>query len=318
MSRLVDPTLENSFQLQSVIVLLSTSASPLYKGSLLAQNKMAKGRSAETQLGEEAFPAPCCVSRMAVAGCCVPLSNTCRDLVWARHRLTTLPLWWISCGTRDGLWFLCHPYASCGGMDDPRSGIMPAEGLDKCELTEGVHTRSAFHGISQRVLGALKTTEVQHEIFRSWGSYQLMAVIFHPILQPELPSRAVTVIMGITGSGIMGKGRGSQLKNGALKAGCGMVRNISWKLLCCSDFPVAWSVLAGLLSLVEGVFLCNEIHLLTLAGLEQTPTISHLGNLAFRTPCLPLKEKWEFLSSTTKKVILIEMKLGMKCECDLI
>lgn len=70
-------------------------------------------------------------------------------------------------------------------MGDPRSGIMPAQGLDKCELTEGVHIRSAFHGISQRVLGALKTSEVQHEMFRSWGSYQLMAVIFHPILQAE-------------------------------------------------------------------------------------------------------------------------------------
>lgn len=186
---------------------------------------------------------------------------------------------------------MCHLSASCRGMDDPRSGTMPAEGLDKCELTEGVHTRSAFHGVSQRVLGALKATQVQHEIFRSWGSYQLIAVIFHPILRAELPSTAVMVIMVITGSGALGKGRDSQLKTGALKAGCGMARNISWKLLCCSDFPEAWSLLAGLLSLVEGIFLCNGIHLLTLAGLEQTPTISHLGNLAFHTPCLPLKEK---------------------------
>lgn len=152
-------------------------------------------------------------------------------------------------------------------MDDPRAGTTPAEGLDKCELTEGVQTRSAFHGVSQWVLGALKITQVQHEVFRSWGSYQLVAVISHPVLQAELPSRAVTVIMGITASGALGKGRGLQLKTGALTAGYRMVRNISWKLLCCSDFPVAWSVLARLLSLVEGVFLCNKIHLLTLAGL---------------------------------------------------
>lgn len=127
----------------------------------------------------------------------------------------------------QALGFLCHPSASCRGMDDPRSGTTPAEGLDKCELTEGVHTRSAFHGISQWVLGAFKITEVQREIFRSWGFYQLMAVIFHPILQAELPIRAVMVIMGITGSTALGKGRGSQPKTGALKAGCGMVRNIS-------------------------------------------------------------------------------------------
>lgn len=67
-------------------------------------------------------------------------------------------------------------------MDDPRSGIKPADVLNKYELTEWVHTGSPFHGISELVLGALKIIEVQHEIFKSLGSYQLMAVIFVPIL----------------------------------------------------------------------------------------------------------------------------------------
>lgn len=203
-------------------------------------------------------------------------------------------------------------------MDDPRSGITPAEGLDKCELTEGVHTRSAFHGVSERVLGALKITEVQHEIFRSWGSNQLMAVIFHPILQAELSSRAVTLVMGITGSGALGKGRGLQLKTGALKAGCGMVRKISWKLLCCSDFPVAWSVLAGLLSLVEGVFLCNEIHLLTSAGLGANTYHFPSRKSGILHSMSAFERKMRVSFQHWQKVILIEIKLGMKCECDLI
>lgn len=49
-----------------------------------------------------------------------------------------------------------------------------------------------------------------------------MAVIFHPILQAEFPNTAVMVIIGITGSGALGVGRGSQLQTGAQKAGCGM------------------------------------------------------------------------------------------------
>lgn len=66
-------------------------------------------------------------------------------------------------------------------------------------------------------MGALKITEVQLEIFKSWGSYQLMAVTFVPILQADL-HRAVTVSVDITGSGVLGKGRDLKLKTGALKA----------------------------------------------------------------------------------------------------
>lgn len=54
-----------------------------------------------------------------------------------------------------------------------------------------------------------------------------MAVIFVPILQAEIPNRAVTVIMGITCSGVLGKGRGSKVKTGALNVSCGMVSKTS-------------------------------------------------------------------------------------------
>lgn len=56
--------------------------------------------------------------------------------------------------------------------------------------------------ISELVLGALQITEVQHKVFRSRGSYQLPTVIFVPMLQAELPSRAATVITGSTNSGV--------------------------------------------------------------------------------------------------------------------
>lgn len=97
-------------------------------------------------------------------------------------------------------------------MDDPRSGMKPADVLSKYELVGWVHTGSAFHGISELVLGASETIEVQHEICKIWGSYQLMAVTFLPILQGMLRNRAVTVIMGIASSGVPGKGRDLKLE----------------------------------------------------------------------------------------------------------
>jgi len=86
---------------------------------------------------------------------------------------------------------------------------------------------STFHVISELVVGALKIIQVRHEILQRWGSYQLMAVIFVPILQTELSNRAVTVIMDITSSRVLRKGRGLELKTGALKASCGVVSKIN-------------------------------------------------------------------------------------------